>query len=144
MKCSYGWLPIDQHHKIEGKKKFFKKKTLLRKEGFIKLGFIKPLKTLQVKLSHWVSIKSMLQMLAWGWSVHQQSIKWCLLNSIISGDGREQQNSSSSRALNLLARFGHKGYYYYCTHTHTSFSPTKPKFCSLAFAARTRQVSWKP
>jgi hypothetical protein len=25
-----------------------------------------------VKLSHWVSIKSMLQMLAWGWSVQQQ------------------------------------------------------------------------
>jgi hypothetical protein len=63
----------------------------------------------------------MLQMLAWGWSVQQQSIKWCLLNSIISGDGREQQNSSSSRALNLLARFGHKGYYY-CTHTHTQVS----------------------
>jgi hypothetical protein len=48
--------------KLRGKKSF--KKNITEEEGFIKLGFIKPLKTLQVKLSHWVSIKSMLQMLA--------------------------------------------------------------------------------
>jgi hypothetical protein len=41
----------------------------------------------------------------------QSIIKWCLLISIISGDGRKQQNSS--RALNLWQDLDTKANYYY-------------------------------
>jgi len=67
-------------------------------------------------------------------------IKWCLLisQSFLVMVENKQQNSSS-RALNLWQDLGHKR----LLLLHTSFSPSKPKFCSLVFAARIRQVSRK-
>jgi hypothetical protein len=43
----------------------------------------------------------------------QSIIKWCLLISIISGDGSREQTKYSSRALNLWQDLDTKANYYY-------------------------------